>query len=246
MILIRSAIYFGLLILSTIFFGLAMSTVGLLMPISVRDSLAQSWGRSNLWFMRVICGLKFRVTGAENLPQKAAIIMSKHQSSWETISLKGLLIKEQSWILKRELMWIPIFGWALASVPTIAINRNAGRQALKQIIRQGQKVLDDGRVVVIFPEGTRTAPGEKRKYGIGGAMLAEKSGYQVIPIAHNAGVFWKRRGLKKYPGTIDVVVGEPIETTGRKATEINRMVENWIEARVAELPTSVDEKQLLL
>ena len=99
---------------------------------------------------------------------------------------------------------------------------------------------------LIFPEGTRTAPGEKRKYGIGGAMLAEKSGYQVIPIAHNAGVFWKRRGLKKYPGTIDVVVGEPIETTGRKATEINRMVENWIEARVAELPASVDEKQLLL
>ena len=148
MILIRSAIYFGLLILSTIFFGLAMSTVGLLLPISVRDWLAQSWGRTNLWFMRVICGLKFRVTGAENLPQKAAIIMSKHQSSWETISLKGLLMKEQSWILKRELMWIPIFGWALASVPTIAINRNAGRQALKQIIRQGQKVLDDGRVVV--------------------------------------------------------------------------------------------------
>lgn len=242
MILIRSAIYFVLLILSTIGFGLAMSTVGLLMPLSVRDWLSQSWGRTNLWLMRVICGLKYRIRGAENLPRNAAIIMSKHQSSWETISLKGLLRKEQSWILKRELMWVPIFGWALASVPTIAINRKAGRQALKQVIRQGTELLDGGRLVVVFPEGTRTAPGEKRKYGIGGAMLAEKSGYPVVPIAHNAGVFWKRRGLKKHPGTIDVVVGEPIETKGRKAGEINQLVESWVEARVAELPSRITEK----
>ncbi len=241
MISLRSSIYFIIMVISTIFFGLAMSTIGLLLPLSVRDWLSQAWGNTNLWLMRVICGLKYRIKGAENLPQSAAIIMSKHQSSWETISLKGLLTKEQSWILKRELMWIPIFGWALASIPTIAINRNAGRQALKQIIRQGKEVLDDGRVVVVFPEGTRTAPGEKRKYGIGGAMLAEKSGYPVIPIAHNAGVFWKRRGLKKYPGTIDVVVGEPIESKGRKAGEINRLVENWIEGQVAELPASITE-----
>ena len=242
MILIRSAVYFVLLILSTIVFGLAMSTVGLLMPLSVRDWLSQSWGRTNLWLMRVICGLKYRIRGADNLPRDAAIIMSKHQSSWETISLKGLLRKEQSWILKRELMWVPIFGWALASVPTIAINRKAGRQALKQVIRQGTELLDGGRLVVVFPEGTRTAPGEKRKYGIGGAMLAEKSGYPVVPIAHNAGVFWKRRGLKKHPGSIDVVVGAPIETKGRKAGEINDMVESWIEARVAELPSRITEK----
>lgn len=241
MIYIRSSIYFITMVISTIFFGLAMSTIGLLLPLSVRDSLSHSWGNTNLWLMRVICGLKYRIKGAENLPQDAAIIMSKHQSSWETISLKGLLGKEQSWILKRELMWIPIFGWALASIPTIAINRDAGRQALKQIIRQGKEVLDEGRVVVVFPEGTRTAPGEKRKYGIGGAMLAEKSGYPVIPIAHNAGVFWKRRGLKKYPGTIDVVVGKPIESKGRKAGEINRLVENWIENQVAELPSSITE-----
>ena len=241
MILIRSAVYFVLLILSTIVFGLAMSTVGLLMPLSVRDWLSQSWGRSNLWLMRVICGLKYRIRGADNLPRNAAIIMSKHQSSWETISLKGLLRKEQSWILKRELMWVPIFGWALASVPTIAINRKAGRQALKQVIRQGTELLDGGRLVVVFPEGTRTAPGEKRKYGIGGAMLAEKSGYPVVPIAHNAGVFWKRRGLKKHPGTIDVVVGEPIETKGRKAGEINQLVEWWVEARVAELRSRITE-----
>lgn len=239
MIIIRSIAYFLMMVISIIIFGLAMSTVGLLLPLSVRDWLSQAWGNTNLWLMRMILGLKYRITGSENLPKAAAIIMSKHQSSWETISLKGLLGKQQSWVLKRELMWIPIFGWALASIPTIAINRNAGRQALKQIIQKGTKLLNDNRIVVIFPEGTRTAPGQKRKYGIGGAMLAEKSGYPVIPIAHNAGVFWKRRGLKKFPGTIDVVIGKPIETKGLKAGDINRRVEEWIETRVADLPSSI-------
>lgn len=239
MIIIRSIAYFLMMVISIIIFGLAMSTVGLLLPLSVRDWLSQAWGNTNLWLMRMILGLKYRITGSENLPKAAASIMSKHQSSWETISLKGLLGKQQSWVLKRELMWIPIFGWALASIPTIAINRNAGRQALKQIIQKGTKLLNDNRIVVIFPEGTRTAPGQKRKYGIGGAMLAEKSGYPVIPIAHNAGVFWKRRGLKKFPGTIDVVIGKPIETKGLKAGDINRRVEEWIETRVADLPSSI-------
>lgn len=242
MIAIRSIIYFIMMVITIILFGLAMSTIGLLFPLSVRDWLSHAWGNTNLWLMRVICGLKYRIKGAENLPQHAAIVMSKHQSSWETISLKGLLSKEQSWVLKRELMRIPIFGWALASIPTIAINRGAGREALKQIIQQGKKVLDDGRIVVIFPEGTRTPPGNKGRYGIGGAMLAEKSGYPVVPIAHNAGVFWRRRGLKKYPGTIDVVVGRPIDTSGMKAVEINHMVEEWIEEQVAELPVSIAGK----
>lgn len=242
MIAIRSIIYFIMMVITIILFGLAMSTIGLLFPLSVRDWLSHAWGNTNLWLMRVICGLKYRIKGAENLPQHAAIVMSKHQSSWETISLKGLLSKEQSWVLKRELMRIPIFGWALASIPTIAINRGAGREALKQIIQQGKKVLDDGRIVVIFPEGTRTPPGNKGRYGIGGAMLAEKSGYPVVPIAHNAGVFWRRRGLKKYPGTIDVVVGRPIDTSGMKAVEINHMVEEWIEEQVAELPASIAGK----
>lgn len=242
MIAIRSIIYFIMMVITIILFGLAMSTIGLLFPLSVRDWLSHAWGNTNLWLMRVICGLKYRIKGAENLPQHAAIVMSKHQSSWETISLKGLLSNEQSWVLKRELMRIPIFGWALASIPTIAINRGAGREALKQIIQQGKKVLDDGRIVVIFPEGTRTPPGNKGRYGIGGAMLAEKSGYPVVPIAHNAGVFWRRRGLKKYPGTIDVVVGRPIDTSGMKAVEINHMVEEWIEEQVAELPASIAGK----
>ena len=236
LITLRSTIYFIAMSLTVVVFGLAMSTVGRLFPLSVRDRMGASWGSTNLWLMKWICGLGYRIRGAENLPQDAAIVMSKHQSTWETIALKKILKPEQSWVLKRELMWVPIFGWALASVPTIAIDRKAGRKAIKQIVEQGIPLLEQGRVIVIFPEGTRTAPGEHRKYGIGGSILAEKSGYPVVPIAHNAGVFWKRRGLKKHPGTIDVVVGKPIETRGKKASEITREVENWIESEVAKLP----------
>ena len=236
LITLRSTIYFFAMSLTVVVFGLAMSTVGRLFPLSVRDRMGASWGSTNLWLMKWICGLGYRIRGAENLPQDAAIVMSKHQSTWETLALKKILKPEQSWVLKRELMWVPIFGWALASVPTIAIDRKAGRKAIKQIVEQGIPLLEQGRVIVIFPEGTRTAPGEHRKYGIGGSILAEKSGYPVVPIAHNAGVFWKRRGLKKHPGTIDVVVGKPIETRGKKASEITREVENWIESEVAKLP----------
>ena len=133
-------------------------------------------------------------------------------------------------------MWIPIFGWALAAAEPIAINRKAGRRAAHQIIKQGRRRLELGRTVVVFPEGTRVAPGTRKKYGIGGALLAEKTGYPVVPIAHNAGVFWRRRGLKKFPGIIQVVIGPLIETKGLSAIEINRRAEQWIEATVSTLP----------
>lgn len=238
MIAIRSGIYFIFMVLTVVLFGLTMATIGRLMPLSVRDSIANAWGMSNLWLLKLICGLDYRIEGAENLPEHSAIIMSKHQSTWETMSLRGLVAKNQSWILKQELMRVPIFGWALSAVPTIAIDRKAGRKAIKQVVEQGSKLLDQGRIIMIFPEGTRTFPGKSGKYGLGGALLAEKSEYPVIPIAHNAGVFWRRRGLEKHPGTIDVVIGEPISTKGRKASQIIREVEEWIESRVAEMPQS--------
>ncbi len=238
LITLRSSLYFITMIASIAIFGLAIATIGLLLPLSARDSMAAAWGSSNLWLMKVICGLKYRIQGEENLPQHAAIIMCKHQSTWETISLKSIVRPQQSWILKQELMRLPIFGWALAAIPNIPIDRSAGRHAVKQIVERGTELLKQDRVIIVFPEGTRTAPGEKRKYGIGGGMLAEKSGYPVVPIAHNAGVFWRRRGLKKYPGTIDVVVGAAFDPRGMKASEITRKVEAWIETEVARLPSS--------
>ena len=237
LITLRSLLYFLSMSMSIIVFGLTISSVGRLFSLSTRDRLASAWASTNLWLMKNICGLNYRIQGKENLPRDAAIVMSKHQSTWETIALKKILKREQSWILKRELMWLPFLGWAVASIPNIAINRKAGRKAVKQIVEQGIPLLQQGRIIVIFPEGTRTAPGEHHKYGIGGAVLAEKSGYPVVPLAHNAGVFWKRRGLKKYPGTIDVVIGEPIDPKGKKASEIIREVEAWIESQVAQLPS---------
>ena len=182
-------------------------------------------------------GLKIQIEGAEKLPQQGAIIMSKHQSTWETISLRGLLAPHQSWVLKQELLNIPIFGWALRFSKAIPIDRSAGRRAVIKVVKDGTARLQEGRLVVIFPEGTRTAPGERKKYGMGGAMLAERSGAPVTPVAHNAGVFWRRRGVKKYPGTIQVRVGEPIPTQGRKAADIMQDVENWVEGEMEKIPS---------
>ena len=233
---IRSLIYFALFVVNTIIFGLLLSILGWVVPHSWSNAIANSWAALNSWLLKVTCALSYRISGSENLPESAAIIMSKHQSTWETIALRHIVGGKQAWILKRELLRVPIFGWALASMSSIAIDRKAGRKAIVQIIKQGTSLLNSGHRVMIFPEGTRTAPGERGRYGIGGAILAEKSGVPVIPIAHNAGYFWRRRDINKYPGIIDVVIGEPISTSGRHAKEIIRDVEEWIENQMDQLP----------
>lgn len=240
MILARSLLYFTLMALSIILFAGALSIIGWFIPFRWRCLVANFWGMVNIKMLSLICGLNYQLHGRDNLPDGAAIVLSKHQSAWETMALRCLLIPEQAWVMKRELMWVPLFGWAAALVEPIAINRKSGRKAVKQIINIGIERLKQGRVVVIFPEGTRVAPGAHKRYGIGGALLAEKSGYPVIPIAHNAGIFWRRRDLKKYPGTIQMVVGQPIETDGLGAVEINKKVEEWIESTVDKLPKTID------
>lgn len=236
MILLRSLFYFCLLVVSTALYGTALATIGWLLPYRGRSSIANHWSLTNVRLQKLICGLNYTVTGLENLPSGSSIILSKHQSTWETIALRCILPRQQTWVLKRELMWIPIFGWALAAAQPIAIDRKARRHAAKQIIDQGTKYLNIGRTVVVFPEGTRVAPGTRKKYGIGGALLAEKSGFPVVPVAHNAGIFWRRRGLKKYPGTVQVVIGPAIEPKGLTASEINKRAEQWIEETLSTLP----------
>lgn len=236
MIWLRSIVYYVFLALSVGVYGLPLALFGWLMPMTWRQSLSNGWGRANLRFLDLICNLNYHIEGAGNLPDGPCIVMSKHQSAWETIALRGLLRKQQAWVLKRELMWIPVFGWAMAMVGPIAIDRKAGRKAAREIVEKGKQRLAAGYTVIVFPEGTRTAPGERRKYGIGGGLLAEKTGAAVIPIAHNAGVFWRRRGIRKYPGTIQMVVGAPLDTTGLSAAEITRAVENWIEDVQRRLP----------
>jgi 1-acyl-sn-glycerol-3-phosphate acyltransferase len=219
--------------------GLAVSTVlfGILAPLTfpfpfrARYWFITRWTTFNLWWLEKTCGLRYRVQGSEHLPQGNAIVLSKHQSGWETLALQ-LIFPPQSWVVKRELLRIPFFGWGLAMLQPIAIDRSTGRKALDQLVEQGRERLQAGRWVVVFPEGTRVAPGLKGRYGIGGAMLAQKTGYPVVPLAHNAGEFWPRRSFFKRPGTIQVVIGPVIDSRGRSASEINAAAEQWIEATV--------------
>ena len=207
----------------------------LALPFPLRFRLVANWARFNLWWLGVTCRIKAEVEGLENIIDQPAIIMCKHQSTWETLMIQ-LLFPPQVWILKRELLHIPIYGWGLATMKPIAIDRSLGVRSLKQIVRQGAARLNAGLWVVVFPEGTRLAPGTRQKYHPGGAMLAEKSGYPVIPIAHNAGYLWPRHSFLKRPGTIRMVIGPPIQSKGKKAAQIIRETEDWIETTVAALP----------
>ena len=237
MILIRSIIFFILLALSTAVIATPLVLLAPLMSFSASSQMAGFWARVNLWLLDKTCNLKHDIKGWENLPDGSAIVMAKHQSAWETLAMRGLFPHKQAWIFKRELLWIPFLGWSLAAIGSISINRSSGRSAMRQVISKGTEKLKAGSLVMIFPEGTRVAPGERKKYGMGGAILAEKSGYPIIPVAHNAGVFWRRRGVKKHPGTVQMVIGEPIDPKGKSANEIIAEVEDWIESTVASLPS---------
>ena len=192
------------------------------------------WVRFNMWLLENVCGLHYTVQGTENIPPTNGIILSKHQSAWETIAFQDIF-PAQIWVLKRELLWLPFFGWALWALKSIAIDRTAGREALKQLVSQGKDRLQRGLCVVVFPEGTRIAPGARSKYHIGGAWLAAHAKATVVPVAHNAGEFWRRNSLLKHPGTITVSIGAPIEASGMKPDQLNQQVEDWIEAEMARL-----------
>lgn len=230
---IRSLLFWIGFIVNTVVFGTSV-VILFFTPSSFRLKIARVWSHVNNFLLKVFCGIDFTVQGKENLDVDTAIILSKHQSTWETLALHSFT-PYVHWVFKRELMYIPIFGWALALTDPIAINRGTGRVAIKQLITEGTRKLNDGKWMVLFPEGTRTAPGKSHKYKIGGALLAEKSGYPVIPIAHNAGEFWPRHSFIKWPGTISVVIGPAIETKGRLAEDINAEVFNWIETTMQDI-----------
>ncbi len=226
--------YLGLTLATVIVF--VLSPLVFPFPQTVRGRYFALWARFVMWWLRLTCGLGFRVEGRENIPEGTALILAKHQSAWETIAMQTIF-PPQTWVLKRELLLIPFFGWGLALTRPVAIDRSAGKKALKQVITQGIDRLQRGLWVVIFPEGTRTAPGERQKYAIGGAMLADKSGYPVVPVCHNAGEFWPKRGFTKKPGVITLVIGEPFDPSGMKAGEINARVEEWIETTYQRITT---------
>ena len=205
------------------------------LPFKLRYAFVSRWAVFNIWWLKLTCGLTHTVEGLENIPESPAIIMCKHQSAWETFVLQQIF-PAQAWILKRELLWIPVYGWGLATLQPIAIDRGSAVKSLRQIVKQGCERLAQGIWVVIFPEGLRVAPGERTKYLPGGGLLAEKSGFPIVPIAHNSGYFWPCNSLIKKPGTINMIIGPLIETEGKSANDITAEVEEWIESTIEKLP----------
>ena len=198
------------------------------LPRMTRYRLISGWSRLVIRLARWILGIEWRVEGRENLPSRPAVILSKHQSAWETMAFQ-LIFPPQVLVLKRELLWIPFFGWGLALMSPIAINRSRGMRALRTIARRGRERLAQGFWVVVFPEGTRVAPGAQREYHPGGAWLASASGAPVVPVAHNAGLLWPRNAFLKRPGTVTVRIGPPIEAADRDPKTINDLAKTWIE-----------------
>lgn len=231
MLLVRSLVFQLYFFVSVVLFALA---IFICWPFSfgVRFGLARTWGASMLWAGRVICGLEYVIEGRENLPAEPSVIMIKHSTVFEAYA-QLTVFPPQTWVVKRELMWIPIFGWGLAALKPIAIDRGAGHSAVSQVIEQGLVKLGQGIWVTIFPEGTRVLPGMVKKYGVSGAALAKEAGCVVVPVAHNAGDFWPRRSLIKRPGLIRFCIGPAIDTEFRSPRQINEAVRGWIETKMA-------------
>jgi 1-acyl-sn-glycerol-3-phosphate acyltransferase len=196
--------------------------------------VAVAWSACVLRVLKLTCNLGFRIEGREHLGTGNHIVLMKHSSAWETLA-QLLIFPKQSWVLKRELLWVPIFGWVLHLLEPIAIDRRGGRVAVQQVLEQGRQRLAAGLWVVVFPEGTRMPAGHTRRYGISGALLATATGRPVIPVAHNAGEFWPRRGLVKRSGVVRVVIGPAIPTANREPRAVSDEAQQWIEETVARL-----------
>jgi 1-acyl-sn-glycerol-3-phosphate acyltransferase len=195
---------------------------------------AKLWSQLVLWLASCLCGLTFRVTGEENIPAQGCVFFVKHSSAFETFGSLSLFPRN-CWVLKRELLWVPFFGWTLIPLDSIAIDRSKGSEAVKQVVEQGSERLARGINVVVFPEGTRMPVGTTKRYGISGMLLAQQAGAPIIPVAHNAGYFWPRRGLGIRPGEITVVIGKPVYPEDREPRQVNQEIQDWVEAEVAKL-----------
>ena len=213
MTLLRSSLFaLALLLITPPYAVIALATFPL--PRMMRYRIISGWSRLVVLLAKVVLGIDWKVEGWGNLPSRPAVILSKHQSAWETLAFQAIF-PPQVLVLKRELLWIPFFGWGLALMSPIAIDRSRGFTALRSMARRGRERLEQGFWIVVFPEGTRVAPGERRDYQLGGAWLAAASGAPIVPVAHNAGLVWPRNAFLKRPGTVTVRIGPPIDTVNR-------------------------------
>lgn len=231
--ILRSTLFLLVMIPVTIVCA-AACIAGMLISYPFRVWVCTFWCGTCLFMLEHLCGLGGRIVGRENLPSHAVIVMSKHQSAWETIMLQ-YLVPVQSWVVKRELLWFPFFGWGLWTLRPIALDRSKGVEASKQLLEKGVARLKAGSSIMLFPEGTRVAAGTRGKYKHGGSRLACTAGVDVIPVAVNSGEFWPRNGFLKLPGTITLSIGPAISTAGKSPAEVTAEVENWIETEMSKI-----------
>ena len=239
---LRSTLFWLFFLPFTLFIAILLVMI-FYAPLKLRIGLIKIWISYSLGLLHYFCGLKYQVEGLENIPKHGFILMSKHSSTWETIALQKFF-DPMVWVVKRELTRIPIFGWGLMAVNAIALDRGTGRKAIKQLIQESKKRMDQGRILMLFPEGTRVLPMEQKPFKVGGAIISEKTGYAILPIAHNAGEFWPRHSWIKWPGTIRVVIGEPIKPEGRKSDQIIEEVKQWITSTCEEISDPQQLKML--
>ncbi|CAD6530480.1 hypothetical protein LMG28727_02663 [Paraburkholderia kirstenboschensis] len=236
---IRSLLLLIYFIVFTVPYATACFIAFPFMRADSRYWMAAGWCRATLTAVRWLNGIRYTIEGMENLPNGPAVLLSKHQSAWETLAFPALMPRPLCYVFKRELLYVPFFGWALGLLKMVHIDRKEGKYAFASVIRQGKARMAEGAWVIMFPEGTRTPTGKQGKYKTGGARFAIATGAPVVPIAHNAGRVWPRNSFLKYAGIVTVSIGKPIETTGLTPDEVNTRVEQWIEAEMRRIdPTA--------
>ncbi|WP_186764512.1 lysophospholipid acyltransferase family protein [Pistricoccus aurantiacus] len=231
---LRSLLFYLGYFLAMLVCGVLFLPVTPLLPLRSRYRLLNLYNHFVIAWFRLCCGVRYDIRGKQHLPDGPCVILANHQSEWETVYLQ-LLKPPVCTVLKRELLNLPIFGWALRLLHPIALDRSKPARAMRQVLTQGKTRLEEGLSVLIFPEGTRVLPGERRRYNKSGAVIACRAGMPVLPVAHNAGERWPGRHWVKNPGTLSLIVGEPIATQGRTPEDVLIEVENWIEARLVEI-----------
>ena len=234
MLRLRSALYMLFLIVTVIPYAF-LCMLWFPLPLPWRYRLTMGWPRLAVWGARVFCGIRWELKGKENLPDGPAVMLSKHQSAWETLFFPSYMPREMCFVYKRELHMLPFFGWGLAMLRMIPIDRSKGRDAFDQVVRAGRARLAEGRWPILFPEGTRVPPGQEARYKLGGARLAVLTGADVIPVAHNAGECWRRKAFIKRPGLVTVSIGPVISSAGLTPEELNEKVRAWIEGEMRRL-----------
>lgn len=233
----KSLVFWVWMVLNTVVCGIPVMLIGFV-SVPLAYKLIRLWLRLNLHGLRLICGLGWEVDGMENIPDTPCMVMSNHQSTWETYFLAHLL-GYTVYVAKRSLALIPIFGWCLWILKFILIDRSSGRSAIKQMTEQARQRIADGRWLVLFPEGTRRPVGAPAEFRVGGAVVAHNLGVDVVPVALNSGEYWPRMSFIKWPGKITVSIGPVIHTEGKTVNQIQEEMQSWISGRLAEI-TVVD------